>query len=104
MGRIKTKYRAARYADGGAVHQPVEIDTPKATIVVEKVDDDDPSKAFQGQIDALRRAEEHQRNAQQAPQQPQLTERQWAFVHANPEMMKDENRDRLYQAMLAAHV
>jgi hypothetical protein len=60
----------ARYAEGGAVRPeatPVEIDTPKATIVAEKVDDDDSaSSAFQAQIDALRRSEQLQRE-QPAP-------------------------------------
>ena len=86
MARLKTHYK--RFAYGGAVDLKV-TEQP-----------DDASTAFQGQIDALRRAEAH---VAQAATQPQhnLTPRQQAFLDANPEML--DQPERLSRALLDAH-
>ena len=84
MARLKSHYK--RYADGGGVE--LKVTEPG----------DDASKAFQGQIDALRRAEGH---AARAATQHNLTPRQQAFLDANPEMLAEP--ERLGRALLDAH-
>jgi hypothetical protein len=86
MSRTKTKYK--KYADGGAVPLNVEIDTDVAhvnadaateqllaaaespdNVSVDIPESDDASKAFQKQIDDLRRAEQVQRDRSAEPAQ-----------------------------------
>jgi hypothetical protein len=65
------------------------------------IESDDPSAAFQGQIDALRRAEDHVAHAATQPQHG-LTARQQAFIDANPEMLAEPQR--LSRSILDAHM
>jgi hypothetical protein len=89
------KRSVRRYADGGSV-KPLDV-APDLDV---KINSDDPSAAFQRQIDALRKAEQH---VAQAATQPQhnLTPRQQAFLDANPEML--DQPERLSRALLDAH-
>jgi hypothetical protein len=96
--RKTTNYK--RYRDGGAVEaQPlhIEVDTPAAHIATDAATDDlmsavephyadDASKAFQQQINNLRRSEEIQRERRAAPP---LTKNQAAFVRDYPGFLDD---------------
>lgn len=85
MARLKTHYK--KYADGGAV----DLKVPEPS--------DDASTAFQGQIDALRRAEHFAEVARQP--QHGLTPRQQAFLDQHPRMLDEP--ERLGAAILKAH-
>jgi hypothetical protein len=106
MGRLKThfrKQRLQRYANGGAVHHEpaIDLETPAGSVTVEKDSDDtSASDAFAKQIDALRQAELHVAEAAKQPQHG-LTEKQQAFLDANPEMIAEPQR--LGAAILKAH-
>jgi hypothetical protein len=104
MGSLKSRYRPKPYRDGGAVPLEIQIDTPSAHLAADAatdhllravdagppaasidIDHDDASKAFQVQIDALRKSEDIQRQRAQAAQAPPaLTLREQAFLKANP--------------------
>jgi hypothetical protein len=91
----------SRYKNREAVPLAVEADTPEAHVIAEKIPDgDDASKAFQGQIDALRKAEQHVAETAKQPQHG-LKARQQAFLDANPEMLDEP--DRLGRSILQAH-
>jgi hypothetical protein len=100
MARTKTKYR--RFATGGAVPLHVEIDTPAAHIAADKATadllpaiessttipdiQDDASRAFQKQIDALRKSEQIQR--ERAAGQSPFSE----IARATPEQLSRAQR------------
>lgn len=84
------KRSVRRYADGGAVPLDVEIDTPRSHVATEAITDQmmqaheghdftpkvlegDASVAFQGQIDALRKAEQNQREQNEQFQRDRFT-------------------------------
>jgi hypothetical protein len=114
--RKTTNYK--RYERGGAVPLDVQINTPSAHIAADAntghllravtagpaasidIDHDDASKAFQVQIDALRRSEEIQR--QRAAQAASaLTLKEQAFLKDNPDFLDDH--EIAHKALMKAH-
>jgi hypothetical protein len=79
MSRLKTHYRPKKFASGGAVEaEPPATPPPKVSISLDvPVNDVDPSAALQGQISALRNAEE-------------ITKVR-GYIASHPDMMQNPN-------------
>jgi hypothetical protein len=113
------RYRSPKkFRDGGAVLSEADM-PPVPPVAIVEIDHndapgDDPSVAFQRQIDALRASEECQRAAQAAPapqshdkiirnwQRAGLTDRQAEFLRANPSMV--DTPSVLEAATKVAHI